>query len=75
MPSIEYMLNFLDEEEFLMKIIYDLTKEDIKNDIELEIVSCYGGARIGRCNVSDIRTIIKEQEEKIVNRDYTFIKL
>ena len=67
-------IKILSKEESLMKIIKGLTTEDIENDIELEIVSGFGGMKVGQCKVSEVLEIVKN-EERDVNRDYYIVKL
>ena len=55
--------------EKITDIVKGITQEQINNDIELEIVSGFGGMVCGTCKVSEVLDIVNN-EERSVNRDY-----
>lgn len=51
------------------KIIKGITQEHLDNDVEVEIISAYGGMLCWKGNISEVLEVI-ENEERCVNHDY-----
>ena len=51
------------------KIIKGVTQEHLDNDVDVEIISAYGGMTCWKGKISKVLEVIKN-EERCVNRDF-----
>jgi len=60
--------------DVVVKVIDDIKDIDYCNNIELEIISCYGGAKLGTVRMRDVLEMIVN-EERAFETDYTLRRI
>lgn len=51
-------------------IVQGVTQEHLDNDAEVELYSVYGGMTCWKGKLSDVKDLIKNEEDREVNIDY-----
>jgi hypothetical protein len=59
--------------ENFKNIIKGITQEDLNNDINVKIISAFGGSKCWEGKISEVLDVIKN-EERCVNVDFYVIK-